>query len=115
MLAAQDGNEDVVQALLDRGANPQTCTPDGRNAVQFAREQGHETVVQALQQPRCAAADPATSHMSAQRVEQDHEFIGDHGHLALQGAAVPMDVDAPPAYEDMEVMAVGLSDAGAAQ
>jgi len=38
MVAAKNGRIEVVNLLLDRGANPRLTTEDGRTAAQFARE-----------------------------------------------------------------------------
>lgn len=46
------GRVEVVQALLDAGADPRIKTNDGKTALMIAREIGAEDVIALLQQPR---------------------------------------------------------------
>jgi serine/threonine-protein phosphatase 6 regulatory ankyrin repeat subunit B len=48
MAAAQNDHRPIVQALLARGARPNTEAPDGVTALMLASVQGHGAVVQAL-------------------------------------------------------------------
>ena len=45
MWGAMSGSVEVVQLLLDAGADPQAVTPDGKKAVDLAQEKGREEVV----------------------------------------------------------------------
>ena len=42
MIAASNGNEEILLLLLDHGAKPTTVDSEGRNAVQIAKDAGHE-------------------------------------------------------------------------
>ena len=46
--AAQNGNWDVSTALLERGADPNARTDDGKTAEQLARESGHASLADHL-------------------------------------------------------------------
>ncbi|EJU00996.1 ankyrin [Dacryopinax primogenitus] len=49
-LAADRGHKEIVQLLLDRGANVGIKDPDGETAISLAREAGHEEIVVLIQQ-----------------------------------------------------------------
>jgi ankyrin repeat protein len=46
--AAEKGHEAVVRLLLEKGADLNAKTRDGKTALHLAAEEGHETVVQLL-------------------------------------------------------------------
>jgi ankyrin repeat protein len=48
MHAAWVGCLPAVQALLDAGASPAACDPQGRTAEAFARRRGHEGIAELL-------------------------------------------------------------------
>jgi ankyrin repeat protein len=48
MTAAAEGQLEVVQLLLDRGADPSLEDADGDTALSFAREKGHLEVADLL-------------------------------------------------------------------
>lgn len=50
MVAAMQGNVDIVQLLLERGADVNTETSGHQNALTFAMEFGHEEVARLLRQ-----------------------------------------------------------------
>jgi ankyrin repeat protein len=47
--AAQSGNVGLIRLLLDKGANPQPRTLDGKTPLTFAVDNKHEAVVKILQ------------------------------------------------------------------
>lgn len=51
MTAAAEGLVDVVQVLLDAGADPDLTDKDGDTALKFARQNGHAEVVALLESP----------------------------------------------------------------
>lgn len=53
--AAQHGAIDVIDLLLDHGANPDLAADDGRRPVDFARERGHADAAAHLVQRGAAA------------------------------------------------------------
>ena len=55
MLAAGNGHLEMVELLLERGADPQAANPRGQTALTFARRGGHDLVAERLQ----GAAGPA--------------------------------------------------------
>ena len=50
--AAHGGHLDLVRILLERGADPDLRNSEGLSAADYAREQGHDAVVEALQAAR---------------------------------------------------------------
>ena len=51
MTAAAEGLADVVRILLDAGANRDIKDQDGDTALTFARQNGHDEVVELLEKP----------------------------------------------------------------
>ena len=49
MFAAEGGYADVVQNLLDAGANPNRVTAEGDSALEFARQNDNPMVIQMLE------------------------------------------------------------------
>lgn len=49
-IAAQEGHEECVRALLDYGADPSHSDRCGRNAFRVAAKSGHDAVVKLLQE-----------------------------------------------------------------
>ncbi len=49
MYAAAEGNRDVVQILIDNGADVSLKDTDGETAIDFARNNGHKSVVDLLE------------------------------------------------------------------
>jgi hypothetical protein len=47
-LAAQRGHEEIVEVLLDLGAEKQAKTDDGRKALYIAAQYGHDHIVKVL-------------------------------------------------------------------
>ena len=45
MIAASHGHEEIVQLLLNKGADLTTVDSEGRNALQFAKEAGRDKCV----------------------------------------------------------------------
>ena len=48
-IAARKGNKDVVQLLLDRGADPNKANEDGRTPLHLAQFRGYTDIVKILQ------------------------------------------------------------------
>ena len=48
-MASFTGNEELVKLLLERGADPSLCNSQGRTALSWASEQGHDGIVLLLQ------------------------------------------------------------------
>jgi ankyrin repeat protein len=48
MMAAAEGNAEVVKVLLDRGAKKDMVDSDGDAAIDFARRSGHGEIVALL-------------------------------------------------------------------
>ena len=55
-LASGHGNRELVRALLERGADPTIRTEYGMNAVDVARERGHDEIVRLLERPAGSAS-----------------------------------------------------------
>ena len=51
MGAAASGREDLVNLLLERGADPALVSEDGKNAATIAREHGHGALAERLSRP----------------------------------------------------------------
>lgn len=49
-IAAQEGHEHCVRALLNHGADPNHSDHCGRNAIKVAAKSGHDTVVRLLEE-----------------------------------------------------------------
>ena len=49
MFAAAEGHADIVQMLLDQGADPNLRDIDGESALKFATDQNHQGVIAVLQ------------------------------------------------------------------
>lgn len=49
-IAAQEGHEHCVRALLNHGADPSHSDHCGRNAIKVAAKSGHDTVVRLLEE-----------------------------------------------------------------
>ena len=62
MLAAGNGHERVVAALLQRGADPELCDAKGKTAVQIARQAG-----------RAVCAEQIEAHVAAERAAKELE------------------------------------------
>ena len=54
MGAAASGNREMVDLLLESGANPALVSEDGKTAADVAREHGHEALAVHLQHPQHA-------------------------------------------------------------
>jgi ankyrin repeat protein len=50
--AVQNGQVEMVQLLLDHGADSSARAADGRNALDFARDGGHDQVIEMLERRR---------------------------------------------------------------
>ena len=59
MLAARNGHDSVVQALLEGGANASLKSPDGKSALDLATEGHHEKSVDLLRQRAALSAPDA--------------------------------------------------------
>ena len=53
MVAASIGCHDMVQLLLDRGANTELVDREGRDAVAISQDGGHNSITRLLQAYRC--------------------------------------------------------------
>jgi len=58
MTAAAEGQLEVVRLLLDYGADPELEDKDGDTAQDFARQKGHQEVVEVLDNPPPASDHP---------------------------------------------------------
>ncbi|MEJ2085110.1 MAG: ankyrin repeat domain-containing protein [Acidobacteriota bacterium] len=57
MTAAAEGQLEVVRVLLENGADPKLMDKDGDTAMTFARQNGHDAVVDLLVNPPAAKPD----------------------------------------------------------
>ncbi|MCY4188296.1 MAG: ankyrin repeat domain-containing protein, partial [Bryobacterales bacterium] len=48
MFAAAEGHADIVQMLLDKGADPDLRDTDGESALKFASDKRHQDVIDVL-------------------------------------------------------------------
>lgn len=53
MVAASEGFQELVQILLDRGANTELVDREGRDAITIADKSGHANIVKLLQAHEC--------------------------------------------------------------
>jgi ankyrin repeat protein len=51
MGAAAAGRDDIVQLLLDHGADPSLMSEDGKTAADVAREHRHSALAERLRSP----------------------------------------------------------------
>lgn len=57
MFASRQGNEEMTQALLDAGADPDARTRSGRTALIWAEKGGHQAVTMVLQRRQSAVPE----------------------------------------------------------
>ena len=69
MLAAGAGNEDSVRTLLDAGADTDLCDCDGDNALRFAEQEGHVSIVTLLKSPEQLEAEAAAEVAEAVKAD----------------------------------------------
>jgi ankyrin repeat protein len=62
MMAAIRGNEELVQLLLHRGANPRLEDRKGRTALDFATRKGNIAVAEVLASATASAAPASSAH-----------------------------------------------------
>lgn len=69
MVAAQNGKDAVVQALLGHGADPALQDNAGRTAADFARGQAHETLAAFIATHAASGLEPVQREPHAGRAD----------------------------------------------
>lgn len=82
-IAAQEGHEGCVRALLQHGADPNHSDRCGRNALRVAMKSGHDSVIRLLEE-FAASTRPHHLRLSANGISSGNSLIGFNFHVELK-------------------------------
>lgn len=74
LVAAEHGHKDIVELLIQSGANLWSRDSDGKNAQQLAHDNGHEDIVKVIEAEIQRLEEKAKAHSDATRLELMNEF-----------------------------------------